>query len=93
MTKRYNRIVAPRIMHILEENKKVGMRFSEIFRALAKHNWFHDQNPLSENLKYLLAEGKVVHVKNQYCLIQTRENGTKFIVINDPVEKVVELEK
>ena len=87
------RIIASRILHILKENKKVGMRFSDIFRALVKKNWYHNQNPLSQNLKFLIKEGKVAWIETFYCIIQTRENGTKFVIIEDPVEKTVELEK
>ena len=87
------RIIASRISYVLEENKKVGMRFSEIFRALAKKGWFHNQNPISRNLKFLIKEGKVAWIETFYCIIQTRENGSKFVVIVDPVEKTVELKK
>jgi len=68
------------------------MRFSEIFRALAKNNWLHSQKPISDNLKFLIEQKKIVHIGNQYAVIQTRKNGSKFCIIKDPVEKVVELE-
>ena len=93
MPKKDERTVAPRIMYVLEENNGVGMRFSEIFKALAKHNWFHSQYPISDNLKFLIEQGKVAKVGNQYSIIKTRENGTKFVIVKDPVEKVVELGK
>jgi len=89
---RNERIIAPRIIHVFDENIGVGMRFSEISRALAEHHWHHSHRPLIENLRYLMAKGKVTHIGNQYALIQTREDGTKFCIVNDPVERVVELE-
>lgn len=93
MTKKGDRIVARRILHVLDLNLGVGMRFSEISKTLAEHHWHHGQFPLSDNLKYLITQGKVAHIENQYSFIQTRENGTKFVVIVDPVERTVELDK
>lgn len=88
---RKKRIIAPRILYVLEENKKVGMIFSDIFRAMARHDWFHNQNTISSNLKYLMKENKIVWINKIYSIIQVRENGTKFAVIIDPVEKTVEI--
>ena len=93
MPRIYERIVAKRIVYILEQNLGVGMRFSELFRALAKNGWYHNQKPISENLQYLIKQNKVAHIGNQYALIQTRKDGTKFCIIKDPVEKVIELGK
>ena len=93
MTKKGDRIVARRILHVLDLNLGVGMRFSEISKTLAEHHWHHGQFPLSDNLKYLIAQGKVAHIGDQYSLIQTRKNGTKFVIVKNPVKTVVELEK
>ena len=93
MTRKGDRIVARRILHVLEQNKGVGMRFSEIFRALAKNGWLHSQKPMSDNFKFLIEQKKLVHIGNQYAIIQTREDGSKFAIINDPVEKVIEVEE
>jgi hypothetical protein len=93
MPREYKRVIAPRIMYVLEKNKKVGMRFSEIFKALTKNNWVHNQSPIAQNLKWLVEQDKLAHIGDQYSLIQTRENGTKFCIIKDPVERVVELDE
>ena len=92
MPKKSKRIVAPRILFVLEQNDGKGMRFSAIFKDLAKKGWLHSQHPISQNLKYLIAQGKVARIGNQYSLIQTREDGTKFVIVEDPVERTVELE-
>jgi len=92
MPREYKRVIAPRILYVIEENNKHGMRFSEIFKALAKHSWIHNQSPIVQNLKWLVEQGKLAHIGNQYAIIQTRENGTKFVVVKNPVETVVELE-
>jgi len=93
MPKKGERIVAPRIMHILKQNNGVGMRFSEIFKVLAEHRWIHSQVPINENLKHLLAQGKIAKVNYRYGIIKTREDGTKFVVVKDPVNRTVELGK
>jgi len=93
MTRKGDRIVARRILHVLKQNNGVSMRFSETFRALVKNGWLHSQKPMSDNLKFLVEQKKIVHIGNQYAIIQTRENGTKFCIVNDPVEKVIELGK
>ena len=89
--KKLTRTVAPRILYVLKGNKNNGMRFNEIFKAMAEKGWLHSQRPISQNLKYLIAEKKIIHIKNSYGFIQTRENGSKFAIVNDPVEKIVEL--
>ena len=86
------RTIAPRIIYVFQQNNNIGMRFSEIFKKLAQKGWLHSQHPISDNLKFLIEQGEVAHIKNQYCPIQTREDGTKFVVIKNPVETVVELE-
>ena len=92
MTRKGDRFVARRILHVFDQNLGVGMRFSETFRALAKNGWLHTQRPIADNLRFLVEQKKIVHIGNQYTLIQTREDGTKFCVIKDPVEKIVALE-
>ena len=92
MTKKGDRIVSRRILHVFYENQGVSMRFNDIFKALAEAGWLHSQRPISDNLKWLVEQVKVAHIGNQYALIQTREDGTKFCIVKDPVEKVIELE-
>ena len=93
MPKKGDRTIAPRILHVLDENLGVGMRFAEISRALAEHHWHHGDFPISDNVRYLVKEKKIVRVENQYCLVKTRKNGSKFVIVKDPVEneKVVDL--
>jgi len=93
MPKKGERIIAPRIMRILEENKK-PMRFSEIFKALAEHGWFTTQRPISDNLKYLISEGKIVKVDRYYGIPSVRDDGSKFIIIKNVFDEneTVEIE-
>ncbi len=87
------RIIAPRVMYVLDQNLGIGMRFNKVYKNLVKNGWFHNQRSLIENLRYLMAQGKVAHIGNQYALIQTRENGSKFVIVVDPVERTVELDE
>ena len=87
------RIIAPRVIYVLNQNLGIGMRFNKVYKNLVKNGWFHNQSSLIENLRYLMEQGKVIHIRNQYALVQTRENGTKFCIIKDPVKRVVELDK
>lgn len=93
MTRKYVRVIAPRILYVLDQNLGVGIRFNEIFKALAEAGWLHSQRPISDNLKFLIEQGKVAKIKSRYALIKTWENGSKFVIVNDPVERVIELEK
>jgi len=93
MPKKGERKVAPRIMYVLEQNNGVSMRFSDIFKRLAMQGWYHHQVPISKNLDFLVEQKKIVHIKDQYALIQTRENGTKFVIVKNPVETVIEVEE
>lgn len=87
------RIIAPRVMYVLDQNLGIGMRFNKVYKTLVKNGWFHNQRSLIENLRYLMAQGKIAHIGNQYALIQTREDGTKFVIVKNPVETVIEVEK
>ena len=93
MPKKGERKVAPRIMYVLEQNNGVSMRFSDIFKGLAMQGWYHHQVPISKNLDFLVEQKKIVHIGNQYALIQTRSDGSRFAIIKDSVEKIVELDK
>ncbi len=93
MTGKGYRFIDKRILYVFEQNNYVGMRFSDIFRALVKNGWVHNQRNISENLSFLIKHKKVVHIRIHYAPIQIRPDNSKFVVIEDPVEKVVELEK
>lgn len=90
MTKKGDRIVAKQILYLMNKKQK-SLRFVETLKALCVEGWFHTGKSISENYKYLIEQGKVAHIENQYCLVQKRVNGTKFCIINDPVERTVEL--
>jgi len=93
MTGKGYRFIDKRILYVFEQNDNVGMRFGGVFRGLGKHGWIHNQRNISENLKFMVKHKKIVHIGIYYAPIQTRPDGSKFAVIEDPVERVVELDE
>lgn len=97
MTRKGDRTVAPQIMSILEQNKGFAVRFRYIYKKLIEMDCFHFQGPISNNLAFLIEQGKIVRVKPytrpRYGIPKTRKNGTKYIIVRGPVEdKEIEVE-
>jgi len=85
------------VLIVLEKNKGYGLRFSDIYKTLLKRDMFHFQQQISNNLKKLIEEGKVVKVRVNprffYGIPLERENGTKYLIVRGPVEdEIVEIE-
>jgi hypothetical protein len=99
MTRKGDRIVARQIMSILEQNKGYGLRFNEIYKMLIEIDCFHFQGPISNNLKFLLEQGKIVRIqpdaRPRYGIPMTREDGTRYIIVKGSGIKdiIVELGK
>ena len=85
MTRKDDRIVARQIMSILEQNKGYGMRFSEIYKTLIEQGFFHYQGPISNNLTFLIEQGKIVRIqpdaRPRYGIPETRKDGTRYIIV------------
>ena len=85
------RIVDQHIMALLEEYKGRGLRFGDFFKTFAKRGTFHNQSDIWKNLLYLLEKKKIVKVRgdtrNFYGIPLTRENGTKYLIINQGFEE------
>lgn len=95
MPRKGDRIVSKRILYIMDKRSGVSMRFTDVVNALAEHHWHHCYSAVSDNLKLLIKEGKIVHIGNQYSLIQKHENGNRFYILRDPAlgfEQVVNFE-
>jgi hypothetical protein len=99
MTRKGDRIVARQIMSILEHNKGYALRFNEIYKMLIDLDCFHFQGPISNNLKFLLNQKKIVRVqpdaRPRYGIPKTREDGTRYIIVKGSgvKDKIVELAK
>ena len=78
------------ILVVLEEHRGYGLKFSDIFHALSKHNMFHYQQQISKNLKKLIEEKKVAKVKGRpryfYGIPLQREDGTRYLIVRGIVE-------
>ena len=55
-----DRITAVHLMVIFKENKGLAMRFMEIFHEMRKQGLKHNNTSISDNLKYLVNQGKIV---------------------------------
>ena len=85
------------ILIILKEKKGYGLRFGDIYKTL-KREMFHYQQQISNNLKKLIEQGKVVKVKGSpryfYGIPLQREDGTRYLIVRGPVEdEIIELGK
>lgn len=85
------RIVDKHIMALLEEHKGRGLRFGDFFRTFAKRGTFHSNSIIWKNLLYLLEQKKIILVqgdtRNFYGIPLTREDGTKYLIINQGFEE------
>ena len=98
MTCKGDRIVARQIMSILKQNKGFGLRFNEIYKMLIEIGCFHFQGPISNNLTFLIAQGKIVRIKPdarpRYGIPKTREDGSRYLTIRGSIkDEIIELEK
>jgi hypothetical protein len=92
------RTVSKHIIDLLEKHKGKGLRFRDFFVTFAKQGTFHNQSNIWSNLLRLLDEGKIIKVKgdtrNFYGIPLTRNNGTKYLIINQGIEpEEVELQE
>ena len=84
------RIVDKHIMELLEKYKGRGIRFGDIFKKFTKQGTFHNQSNIWFNLTFLLEQKKIVKVRGDtrpfYGIPLTRENGSKYLIINQGIE-------
>lgn len=98
MPKKGERITAVHLMVIFKENKGVTMRFIQVYRTMRKRGFKHNYTSVSSNLKYLVSQGKIVryewNLNPRYGMPETRENGSRFIVVKNKglPDEIIELE-
>ena len=94
-----DRITAVHLLVTLKENKGVTMRFMEIFHKMRKRGLKHNNTSISDNLKYLVNQGKIVkhswHNNSRYGIPATREDGTRYIIVKNKClpNETIEIEK
>lgn len=84
------RVIDKQIMELLEEYRGRGLRFRNFFITFTKRGTFHGQSDISKNLQLLLNQKKIVKVRGLtrsfYGIPLTRENGSKYLIINQGLE-------
>ena len=84
------RVIDKHIMKLLEEYKGRGLRFRNFFITFTKRGTFHGQSDISKNIQLLLKQKKIVKVRgmtrNFYGIPLTREDGSRYLIINQGLE-------
>ena len=99
ITQKYVRVITNHLMPLLERNKGFAFKFTEVYLMLYEHGFQHTNTGISQNLKKLKAEGKIVQVwwkhNPRYGVPTTRADGSKYILVKDEKdeEQKVEIEK
>ena len=71
----------------------------EIYNTLRQRGFKHNYTSVSDNLKYLVSQGKIVRYEwnynPRYGLPEPREDGSKFIIVKNPnlPDEIIELGK
>ena len=87
MPQKGERITAVHLMVILKENNGLAMRFMEIYNTMKQRGLKHNNTSISDNLKYLVNQGKIVkhswYNNSRYGIPATREDGTRYIIVKN----------
>jgi hypothetical protein len=68
-----DRPTAEHIMKVLEAKKGIGMRFSDVNRAMIAEGHIHTCSAISDNFRVLIKQGKIIKVGRYYGIPD--ENG------------------
>jgi len=99
MAKKNERITAVHLMAVLTENKGIGMRYTDVYKAMRARGWKHNYTSTIDNLRFLVSQGNIVktdwHLNPRYGVPVVREDGTKYIVLKNQgfEDETVELGK
>lgn len=100
MARKRERPTAKHIMEFLKPNKGYAIRFMYIYREMERKGYKHNSVSISQNLKYLVEQGKIINFRRGmrpsfYGIPEKRPDGTKFIVAKKVYveNEIVELEK
>ena len=87
LPKKGDRITAVHLLVTLKENKGVAMRFMEIYNIMRQRGFKHNYTSVSDNLKYLISQGKIVRIEwynnPRYGIPKTREDGARYIIVKN----------
>lgn len=97
MPKKGERITAVHLIVVLTENKGIGMRYTDVYKAMRARGWKHNYTSTIDNLRYLVNQGDIVkvewHLNPRYSVPATRANGTRYVVLKNQglKDEIVEL--
>ena len=84
------RIVDKHILELYKEYKGRGFRFGDTFKYFMKRGTFHNQSDIWKNLQLLIEQKKIGKVRgmtrNFYGIPLVRENGSRYLIINQGIE-------
>ena len=76
-------------MIIFEQNKGIGLHGTTINRSLIAKNYIHTGKALMDNLKWLIAKGKIAKaMRGVYGIPNVREDGTQYLIVEDTKETI-----
>jgi len=82
MPKKDERITAVHILELLKEHQGMGMRYTEIYKAMRKKGYRHNFTSTIDNLRFLVGNGKIVKILKIYGIPVVGENGNKYLTID-----------
>lgn len=87
MPRKNDRPIARHIEKILKENQGVLLRFVDIYKIARERGWRHNYSGISDNLKFLIDQNKVVKKMFRYGIPIEREDGSKYFIFKEPGSK------
>ena len=88
MPKKGERPTAVHILEFLEQNKGVGMRYTDVYQALRKKGYKHNFTSTIDNLRFLVKHKKIVKVLTCYGIPAEREDSGKYLTIKSSGQNV-----
>jgi len=81
MPKKDERPTAKHTLEYLEQNKGTGIRFGKIYSTLRERGYHHNFTSVSDNLKWLIEQKKVVKVFCYYGVPAKRADGSRYLIV------------
>ena len=88
MPKINERKTGTHILAFLTENKGIGMRYTDVHRAMIAKGYHHNNTSIATNLRFLLEHKKVVKVLTCYGIPNVRNDGSKYLTILSLGQKI-----
>lgn len=99
MPKKNERPTAKHIMEFFKQNEGVAIRFKYIYKTLREKEYRHNFTPITDNLRYLIKQKKIVRIKFGtrpfYGIPKKREDSSTYIIAKKVYaeDEIIELGK